>query len=87
MAETARATQTAGMETGTSMPGANHWTERGTATPRNTPDQTAAKADEPRFEQELCENLTPRRADGHTQSDLAGALGYGNEHNVHDSDA
>ena len=39
------------------------------------------------FHQELQHHLPRPRADGHADTDLAGALGHGNEHDVHDADA
>ena len=51
------------------------------------PITRARAADQSRFDQELKQNFAALGADGLANSDFAGALGYRDQHDVHDSDA
>ena len=50
-------------------------------------DETAEQANAGGFDQELDQNSSAFSADGFANADLAGALGNGNKHDVHDSNA
>lgn len=49
--------------------------------------KAADKADQNGLDQELGEDVAAARADGHTNSDLLGALGHRHKHDIHHADA
>ena len=48
--------------------------------------QSTEQAQHDGFDQELLLHVAFGRADGHANADLAGALGYRNQHDIHDAD-
>ena len=56
-------------------------------TPSGDADRPAEQAERDRFDQELKEDVPPRRAERLADADLARALGDRDEHDVHDADA
>ena len=55
--------------------------------PQQNPQSPADQAQDNRLDQELAENVTGPRSDGHAQPDLARSLGHRDQHDVHDPDA
>lgn len=49
--------------------------------------EAADKADHDGLDQELGKDVAAARANGHTNADLPGALGHGNQHDIHHADA
>ena len=84
---TPAATRTEITIAGTETPVVQCWTsrtsDRGAAADKN-PQHAAGKAEQDGFHEELLQDVVPPGPDGHPQADLAGPLGDGNEHDVHD---
>ena len=59
----------------------------GMAMPMVTPEQAADAGEHDRLDQELLGDVAPLGAQGAADADLAGPLGHGRQHDVHDADA
>ena len=59
----------------------------GIATPSVTPSRPPTPGEHDRLDQELLGDVAPLGAQGAADADLAGPLGDGRQHDVHDADA